>query len=98
MILHRDEIMASPARALSDFDLFTSSGRLEYQANRFLADFLVSDEAVLGVTSNENADFYNTAGELYLPPPLLAFKLHSMVHRGFPVKNPVDLQSDFLRF
>jgi len=95
LMLHKMEIVSSPAQALRDFNLYDSSGRLEYQANSFLADFLVSDEDVLYAISNNN-DFFSNAKELYIPPPLLAFKLHSMMRRDYEVRNPIDLRGGFL--
>jgi len=96
LILHKNEILLSPAKALKDFNLFDNSGRLEYQANSFLADFLVSDEDVMDALSNENSDYFANARELYIPPHLLAFKLHSMMKRDYKVRSPIDLKSGFL--
>jgi len=96
LILHQDEILHSPGKAMQDFNLFDDSGRLEHQANRFLADFLVSDDGVLEVVAQSEGEYFSTAGILYMPPALLAFKLHSMIERGFKLRNPVDLKSDFL--
>jgi Zn-dependent peptidase ImmA (M78 family) len=95
LILHKTEIALSPAKALKDFNLYDNSGRLEYQANSFLADFLLSDDNVLDAIANYDSFFAN-ARELYIPPPLLAFKLHSMMRRDYKVRNPIDLQSGFL--
>ena len=96
LILHKDEILLSPIQALQDFNLYDKSGRLEYEANSFLADFLVSDEDVLDAVSNDDHDYFANARELYIPPPLLAFKLHSMVRRDYKLRTPVGLQSSFL--
>ena len=96
LILHKTEILSSPAQALKDFNLYDNSGRLEYQANSFLADFLVSDDDVMDALSNDDHDFFANAKELHIPPPLLAFKLHSMMKRDYKVRNPIDLQSSFL--
>ena len=96
LILHKEAILSAPARALQDFCLYTNTGQLEYEANRFLADFLVSDEMTLEAVSSNSAGYFATASSLYLPPELLAFKLYSMMQRGLPVKNPVDLRSNFL--
>ena len=95
LIIHKREILLSPAQALKDFNLYDNSGRLEYQANSFLADFLVSDDDVMEAISNDD-NFFANARELYIPPPLLAFKLHSMMRRDYKVRNPIDLQSGFL--
>ena len=96
LILHRKEILLSPAKALQDFDLFNNSGRLEYQANSFLADFLVSDDEVMDVITQSDCDYFANARELNMPPHLLAFKLFSMMHRGYSVRNPIGLSSNFL--
>jgi Zn-dependent peptidase ImmA (M78 family) len=96
LILHKDEILLSPAKTLRDFNLYDNSGQLEHQANSFLADYLVSDDDVMESILYDDRDYFATARELYIPPPLLAFKLYSMMRRGFDVRNPVDLQSGFL--
>jgi Zn-dependent peptidase ImmA (M78 family) len=96
LILHKQDILMSPAQALKDFNLYDNSGRLEYQANQFLADFLVSDDKVLEVINNDDIGFFGSARELYIPPPLFAFKLYSMMRRGHDVRSPMDLQSSFL--
>jgi len=95
LILHIDEILKSPMKALRDFDLYSDNGRLEHQANTFLADFLVSDNEVRESISN-GYDYFETAKELILPPPLFAFKLYSMMGRGMKVQNPIGLESGFL--
>ena len=96
LILHIDEIMSSPIKALRDFNMFNDTGRIEYQANLFLADFMLDDDEVMGHVTNEHTDFFSTACELYVPPPLLAFKLYSMMRRGYEVRSPIDLDSKFL--
>lgn len=96
LILHKADIMLSPAKAMRDFDLFSSTGRLEHQANQFLADFLISDDELMEVSSDEDSDYFATARSLKIPPPLLAFKLYSMIQRGFNLKNPTDIKSNFL--
>jgi len=96
LILHSAEILSSPAKTMSDFDLFDDTGRLEHQANRFLADFIVSDADILEVISQSDGDYFCTASLLHMPPSLLAFKLHSMIRRGYELRMPTDLKSDFL--
>ena len=96
LVLHMSEIMSSPIRALHDFNMFDNSGRIEYQANLFLADFLLKDDEVLELVHDEYKDFFSIARELYVPPPLLAFKQYSMMRRGYDVRNPIDLDSQFL--
>jgi len=98
LILHEDVILKTSSRVLQDFDIYYNKGRLENEANQFLADFLVSDEEVLHLIKwHKEYDYFDLANALSLPPPLLAFKLYSMMKRGLPVKNPVDLKSDFLK-
>jgi len=96
LILHKKEIMLAPACALKDFNLYDNSGKLEFEANTFLANFLVTDDEILEAITDDDGDYFTTAKELYIPPPLLAFKLFNMVRRGFNVKNPANLDSKFL--
>ena len=95
LILHTDDILKSPVKALRDFKLYSNNGKLEHQANTFLADFWVSDKEILESIAY-GLDYFETARELIMPPPLLAFKLYSMMGRGLNVQNPVGLQSGFL--
>ena len=96
LILHKKEILQSPAGTIRDFNLYDGSGRLEFEANSFLADFLVSDEQAAEVMEEAGWDYFFTAKMLHLPPPLLTFKLRSMIQRGHDIKNPATLQSRFL--
>ena len=42
------------------------------------------------------ANFFNVAKALAIPAPFFAFKLYSMVERGYAMRVPVDLDSAFL--
>jgi len=97
LILHKNEILNSPAYSIKDFNLYDNSGKLEFEANSFLADFLVSDEQVMDVITNPDRDYFSAAKELCIPPDLLAFKLYSMIRRGFNLINPAVVQSRFLK-
>ena len=96
LIIHTDEILSSPVKALRDFNMFDNSGRIEYQANLFLADFMLDDDEVMEYIDDEYMDFFSTARSLYVPPHLFAFKLYSMMRRGYEVRSPIDLDSKFL--
>ncbi|MDR0286538.1 MAG: ImmA/IrrE family metallo-endopeptidase [Clostridiales bacterium] len=96
LIVHIDEITNSPVRMLKDFNLFDTSGRTEYQANLFLADFLISDDNVLESIFDNDRDFFSSARELSVPPELFSFKLFSMTRRGYKLQSPIDLDSKFL--
>lgn len=95
LILHRRQIISSPVRAMRDFNLYENSGRVEREANFFLADFIVADEDVLEVVESD-CDYFAAARSLCVPAPLMAFKLYSMMRRGYRVRNPVELDSKFL--
>lgn len=96
LILHVDEILNSPVKALRDFNMFDNSGRIEYQANLFLADFILDDDDVMELLSYDDSNFFSIARELCVPPPLLAFKQNSMMRRGYEVRVSIDLDSKFL--
>jgi Zn-dependent peptidase ImmA (M78 family) len=95
LIIHRKQIMSSPVKAMRDFNLYDNSGLVESEANFFLADFIASDKDVLDVIES-SYDYFSAARELCIPAPLLAFKLYSMMRRGYEVRNPADLDSKFL--
>ena len=97
LILHMDEITSSPIKALQDFNMFDNTGKIEYEANLFLADFMLDDDEIMENVRDEDMDFFRSARTLYVPPPLLAFKLYSMMRRGYEVRSPIDLESQFLR-
>ena len=97
LILHRTELMGSPTRTLEDYSIYSSSaGRMEREANSFLADFLLSDQVVVEAISDLAGDYFACASELEVPPEVLSFKLDSMRNRGFDVCDPVGLNSGFL--
>ena len=97
LILHKAEILSSPIKALRDFTIYDNSGRLEYEANTFLADFLLTDGDVMDAICEVGSDFFSCASELSVPPQLLGFKLAGMVSRGFDVHIPIPLQSGFMK-
>jgi len=96
LLLHRDEILRSPVKAMRDFNLLDNSGHYEREANAFLADFLLSDEDVLSAIEGDETDFFSTARILCIPAPLLAFKAYNMIKRGHRIQSPIDLDSRFL--
>ena len=95
LILHRTQILSSPVRAMRDFNLYDSSGKAEREANAFLADFLVPDEDVLDIVAAAD-DYFAAASGLYIPAPLFAFKLYSMMQRDYPLRPPMDPDGKFL--
>lgn len=97
LILHKREILLSPAYALKDFNLYDGSGKLEFEANTFASNFLIADKCVLDALDDPEGNYFTLATELRVPPPLLAFKLYSMAKRGYEIWNPLDLDSKFLR-
>lgn len=97
LILHKREIANSPLSAMRDFNIYNNSGRLEYEANSFLSDFLVSDEDMMDVITDTESDLFFCASILNLPPQLYVFKLKSMKERGFDVHFPLGIRGGFLK-
>lgn len=90
---HELRLRTCPMR---DFDLYNATGRLEREANLFAADFLLGDEEVMDEIHSCGANFFSVAQTLNIPAPFFAFKLYSMIERGYAMKLPVDLDSRFL--
>lgn len=96
LILHKEEMLYAPGNFIEEGNLFANTGRLEHQANQFLADFLLDDKDTLDLISQMEGDYFQTACALCVPPALFTFKLHSMINRGFPLCKPTNLESGFL--
>ena len=94
LILHGERLKVG---TLKDLELYNGTSRLEREANLFAADFLIGDEETVGLIREKDADFFSVAGALRVPPPLFAFKLYSMVSRGFRVSVPMTPESAFLK-
>jgi len=95
LILHKADLKSG---SLRDVDVFHPGSSLEREANLFAADFLVSDEDVLEIVNQGENDFYKIARELNIPAAFFAFKVYSMVERGYDdLRLPVDLDSTFLK-
>ena len=82
--------------AFKDIDIYMATGKKEREANFFAADFLIADEEVIELMKTCDANFFNVAKALSIPAPFFAFKLYSMVERGYAMHVPVDLDSAFL--
>ena len=95
LILHEDIIASSPAFAIKDFNVYDNTGRLELEANTFIANFLVTDNDVLESLA-ETDNFYITSKELFMPAQLLAIKMADMLRRGYAVRSPESIDSKFL--
>ncbi len=93
IILHMDDLKIG---AFKDSDIYQAKSKKEREANFFSADFLISDDEVLDAMKACDANFFTVAHALYIPVPFFAFKLYSMVERGYSMKMPVELDSTFL--
>ena len=93
IILHMDDLKVG---AFRDNDIYMAKSRKEREANFFAADFLISDDDVLDAMKACDANFFTVAHALCIPEPFFAFKLYSMVERGYTMKMPIDLDSTFL--
>ena len=83
-VLHRK---ALGVNAFHDFELFDSTSKLEYEANVFAAEFLMSDEDVLE-NLNDDISFFAAASVLRVPPELLDFKFRMLKRKGYMVIDP----------
>jgi Zn-dependent peptidase ImmA (M78 family) len=94
LALHSDELRIG---TLSDFDIYNARGKMEREANIFAADYRISDEEAADLISGHESDFFSVASALRVPAPFFAFKLYSMVERGFVLRLPVEPDSAFMR-
>ena len=93
IVLHRQQLQMAPMR---DSILFTMKSRCEYEANLFTADLLIEDTDVESLIRDEGLDYFTLCGKLGTSPDLMAFKMYSMIKRGYNYSLPADLNSRFL--
>ncbi len=79
-----------------DFGLFNDTSVHEYEANLFAAEYLLADEDVLDILSNDTI-FFGAARELRVPPELLDFKFRILKRKGYSVMPPLMAGSGFLK-
>lgn len=94
LIRHKDDL--KPGAAFKDHDIYNATGKKEREANLLAAEFLITDNDVLDLMQPSDSNFFTVASQLHVPAPFFAFKLYSMVQRGFAMRVPVDLDSSFL--
>lgn len=88
---------SSPAvRTFHEFSLFDETDRLEYEANIFASEFLLTDSDVLDALA-DRMDFFHTASMLEVPPELFDFKLRLLRKQGYQIEAPYIAHSNFLR-
>ncbi len=81
---------------LKDFMLYNMASRAEYEANVFAAELLIADAAVAECIAEE-MDYLKLCVSLGFQPQLMAFKLYSMMQRGYKLNLPEVPNGGFLK-
>ena len=92
-VLHHE---AAKMRAFHDFALYDTSSQMEYEANLFAAEYLLEDDEVTELLS-EDTFFFSVAKELEVPPELLDFKFRILKRKGWLIESPIQSNSNFLK-
>ena len=92
--LHQDIIVLKGFRKVDTISLEIP---VEYEANLFAAEGILSDNDVLYLLYYDDRNLFSIASELYVPYPLLEFKLRIMQHKGYDIQAPVEANGDFLK-
>lgn len=92
-VLHQK---AAKIKTFHDFSLYDSTSQMEYEANLFAAEYLLDDELVADMLT-EDTFFFSVAKELNVPPELLDFKFRILKRKGWLVESPILSNSDFLK-
>ena len=93
---HLEHRSIAGATSYHEFELYNSQVSVEYEANLFAAELLLTDEQVMEML-HEDTSFFRVARELEVPPELLDFKFRLMLHRGYRIIPQYLAQSDFLK-
>ena len=83
-------------KAFHDFALYDTSSQMEYEANLFAAEYLLEDDEVTELLS-EDTFFFSVAKELGVPPELLDFKFRILKRKGWLIESPIQSNSNFLK-
>lgn len=83
-------------RTFHELSYLDETDFLEREANIFAAEFLIDDTSLFDV-ANSQADFFQMASLLNVPPELLDFKLRLLKQQGHRVNALYIAQSDFLK-
>ena len=94
LILHEETLRKQVFR---DKNVYDSTSICEREANLFAADFLMDDEEVLSLLREEGADADGVAKQMGVPTAFFAFKLFSMIERGYRMNMVPDLNSRCLK-
>ena len=94
--LHKDHLKLAP---MKDSILYDMTGKLEYQANSFAADLLISDAEIRSLLKEEEMDYFEACHRLDTAPDLISFKLFNLNKRNtsYNLPLPTNLNSVFLR-
>ncbi len=93
-MLHREQAKTAP---IHDTMMFSVNSRMEYEANLFCAELLITDGEVMEAARDTGGDFFGMGKTLGVMPELLLFKLHGMNERGGRFNLPLSLNSGFLK-
>ena len=96
IVLHKDHLKLAP---MKDSILYDMTGKLEYQANSFAADLLISDAEIRSLLKEEEMDYFEACHRLDTAPDLISFKLFNLNKRNtsYNLPLPTNLNSVFLR-
>ena len=92
-LLHRDE---AEQTELVDFALAGNTDVLEYEANLFAAEMMISDSRILELLKEERTVF-EAASETDVPPELVDYKIRILQHRGLNLLPPLYARSNFMK-
>ena len=83
-------------KGLQDYILYDMKSRPERDANIFAADVLLSDPEVLLYARMQNFTHFEIANMMNVPPELMYFKTFSIYKRGYDIRTPDQVKSNFL--
>jgi Zn-dependent peptidase ImmA (M78 family) len=93
---HLEHRVLTKITTFHECDLYNSVMPMEYEANLFAAELLVSDEEVIELM-NEDTSFFRVARELNIPPEILDFKFRLLMPKGYGFSPMYLTSSDFLK-
>lgn len=82
--------------AMQDYMLYDMKARPERDANIFASDLLISDTEVLLYARMYGYTHEQISRMMYVPKELMWFKTYSILKRGYDIRTPDQINSNFL--
>lgn len=81
---------------MKDLNIYDMTSKPEYESNIFASELLIQDEQIEELARDNDMGYLSMCSHLSLNPNIVAFKLYSMIQKGYNYNLPQNINSRFL--